>query len=120
MDRLRIHGDYYGRSDGGRAYNVEIGQGETIKEIRYRKALSRSSESQVTGLCSFTFVTDANIYQAEELNQINSKEYWRHICDEKQFSVEIPNDLDINSFLNSETIYKSDWIIGFKGELEIV
>ena len=114
---MRIHGDYYGRSDGGRAFNVEIGQGETIKEIQYRKALS--SESQVIALCSFTIITDENIYQAEELDQMNTKKT-KHLCDEKQFSVEIPNDVDINSFLNSETIYRSDWIIGFKGEIEIV
>ena len=120
---MYIHGIRYGRTGGGNAQEVQIGQNEKIKEIQYQKAVSRPSfpESRVGALCSLTFITDANSYQIETMDQMNSNDS-RQICGDKRFSVQIPNHQDLNSFLNTETIYRSgsDWIIGFKGEMEIV
>ena len=120
---MYIHGIRYGRTGGGNAQDVQIDQNEKIKEIQYQKAVSRPSfpESRVGALCSLTLITDDNSYQIETMNQMNSDDS-RQFCGDKRFSVQIPNNQDFNSFLNTETIYRSghDWIIGFKGEIEIV
>ena len=115
---MYIHGIRYGRTGGGNAQDVQIDQNEKIKEIQYQKAVSRSSypESRVGALCSLTLITDDNTYQIIPSSQSSGQ------CGNKSFSVQIPNNQDLNSFLNTETIYRSgsDWIIGFKGEIEIV
>ena len=119
---MYIHGKRYGRIGGGNAEDVQIGQNEKIIEIQYQKAVSRPSfdESRVGALCSLTFITDTNTYQIESLDQNNANDS-RQICGDKKFLVQIPDNLDINAFLNNKTILNpvSGWIIGFEGEIEI-
>ena len=118
---MYIHGVRYGRTGGGTAQDVQIDQNEKIKALQYKKSISRPSfdESRVGALCSLSFVTNGNTYQIETLDQKNADDS-RQICGDTKFYVQIPDHQDINTFLNTETIQRNGWIIGFKGEIEIV
>ena len=124
VEKMRVNGILYGRPKGGKIRTVEIGPGETIKELQYHKTAWWWPET----MCSLAIITDVNTYHVdgfEEWKAQNPSGRWGY-CGSKKFSIQIPEDQDINSFFESEIIYGSftrygsNWIIGFKSETEIV
>ena len=121
---MYVDGILYGRSTGGTSRDIEIGPNEIITELQYHKTAWWWEGT----MCSFTLITDVNTYHVggfEEWKAINPSGRYGY-CGKKKFSVQIPNGQDTNSFFESDIIYGSisgwgsNWIMGFKNEIELV
>ena len=116
VDKILFNGDLFGRPSGGFAKPVVIGPNEIIQEFQYSKAIRFYTGK----LCYMIIKTDLNDYPIEGFDQWEGHSSDRQgYCDTTpQYSVQIPSNQDLGSFLDFNIVYDSQWIIGFKNETE--
>lgn len=103
-----MNGVEYGRSSFLSSRDIIIRSDEEIEHIQYHKAAWWWKGA----FCSITLKTNLTSYEIG-------------YCGDTEFSVHVPLDQDLNSFISANIIYGdlnnkgANWIIGFQNETEI-